>query len=260
MASPFRRTEILLGREAMDILAHARVAVFGIGGVGSFTAEALARCGVGALDLIDDDKVCSTNINRQLIATTKTIGKQKVDVMRERILDINPHATVTTHQCFYTEQNADDFDFSQYSYIVDAIDTVSSKLVLIERAKRAEVPVISCMGAGNKLDPTRFEVADIYKTSMCPLAKVMRHELRARGIQSLKVVYSKEPPIKPVETEETSCKVHCVCPPGTKRNCETRRQVPGSVSFVPSVAGLILAGEVVKDLTGVHSANNGVER
>lgn len=251
MINQFTRSEILLGKKAMKTLADSRVAIFGIGGVGSYTAEALARCGVGEFDLFDDDKICLTNINRQLIATRKTIGQQKVDVMKERILDINPKAIVTTHQCFYAENNADEFDFSKYSYVVDAIDTVTSKLILIENAKKAQVPVISCMGAGNKLDPTKFEVADIYKTSMCPLAKVMRHELRARGVLSLKVVYSKEPAMKPIEAEETSCKTNCVCPPGTQRKCDTRRQVPGSVSFVPSVAGLIIAGEVIKDLSGI---------
>lgn len=251
MINQFTRSEILLGKKAMKTLADSRVAIFGIGGVGSYTAEALARCGVGEFDLFDDDKICLTNINRQLIATRKTIGQQKVDVMKERILDINPNAKVATHQCFYAENNAEEFDFTKYSYIVDAIDTVTSKLILIENAKKAQVPVISCMGAGNKLDPTKFEVADIYKTSMCPLAKVMRHELRARGVLSLKVVYSKEPAMKPIESEETSCKTNCVCPPGTQKKCDTRRQVPGSVSFVPSVAGLIIAGEVIKDLSGI---------
>ena len=251
MLNQFTRSEILLGNKAMGILANACVAVFGIGGVGSYTAEALARCGVGELVLFDDDKICLTNINRQLIATRKTVGKQKTDVMKERILDINPNAKVTTHQCFYSESNAGEFDFTQYSYIVDAIDTVSSKLTLIENAKNAQVPIISCMGAGNKLDPTKFEVTDIYKTSMCPLAKVMRHELRARGIESLKVVYSREAPMKPIENDETSCKFNCICPPGTQRKCDTRRQVPGSVSFVPPVAGLIIAGEVIKDLSGI---------
>jgi tRNA A37 threonylcarbamoyladenosine dehydratase len=252
MIHQFTRTEILLGKGAMKTLAKARVAIFGIGGVGSYTAEALARCGIGAFDLVDDDKICLTNLNRQLIATRKTIGKQKTEVMKERILDINPEADVVVHTCFYDAKTESEFDFSTYDYVVDAIDTVTSKLLLIEQAKKSQVPVISCMGAGNKLDPTRFEVADIYKTSMCPLAKVMRHELRAMGILSLKVVYSKEPPIKPDQGEATSCKTNCVCPPGTQRKCDTRRQVPGSVSFVPSVAGLILAGEVVRDLTGVR--------
>ncbi|MBE6823176.1 MAG: tRNA threonylcarbamoyladenosine dehydratase [Ruminococcaceae bacterium] len=250
MLNEFSRTQLLLGEEAMEKLKHASVAIFGIGGVGSYAAEAIARCGVGHIELFDDDKVCLTNINRQLIATRKTIGKQKVDVMRERIEAINPNAEVVTHQCFYTAENAGKFDFSKYSYIIDAIDTVSSKLELIVRAEKAGVPIISCMGAGNKLDPTRFEVADIYSTSVCPLARVMRRELKARGIKKLKVVYSKEPPLTPLEDMSISCREHCVCPPGTKRKCTVRRAIPGSISFVPSVAGLILAGEVIKDLAG----------
>ena len=248
MLYEFARTELLLGQLAMARLFSARVAVFGIGGVGSFAAEALARAGVGALDLFDDDKVCLTNINRQLIATHKTIGKKKVDVMRERILEINPKCAVTAHECFYGADNAEEYDLSVYDYIVDAIDTVSSKLLLIERAFQANVPVISCMGAGNKLDPTRFTIADIYSTSVCPLARVMRRELKKRGIPALKVVYSTEEAVKPLETQELSCKSNCVCPPGTKRTCSARRAVPGSVSFVPPVAGFILASEVVKDI------------
>jgi len=244
----FSRTELLLGAEGMERLARSRVAVFGIGGVGTFAVEALARSGVGALDLIDDDKVCLTNINRQLIATRKTVGKKKVEVMRDRILEINPKAKVEIHEVFYGPDTADQFDLGQYDYIIDAIDTVTAKLVLIERAKAKNVPIISCMGAGNKLDPTKLEVADISKTSMCPLAKIMRKELRKRGITNLKVVYSKEPPITPFENEEISCKTQCICPPDTKRKCTIRRQVPGSVAFVPSVAGLIMAGEVIKDL------------
>lgn len=248
MLNEFSRTELLLGAEGMKRLAGSRVAVFGIGGVGTFAVEALARSGVGALDLIDDDKVCLTNINRQLIATRKTVGKKKVEVMRDRILEINPKAKVVTHEVFYGPETADQFDLSQYDYIIDAIDTVTAKLILIERAKEKNIPIISCMGAGNKLDPTKLEVADISKTSMCPLAKVMRTELRRRGIKNLKVVYSKEPPITPAENEEISCKTQCICPPDTKRKCTVRRQVPGSVAFVPSVAGLIIAGEVIKDL------------
>lgn len=248
MLNEFSRTELLLGKEAMERMQKASVAVFGIGGVGSFCVEALARSGIGSFILIDDDKVCLTNINRQLIATRKTVGKHKVEVMKDRIQEINPRAKVEIHQTFYTEDNADKFDFSGCSYIVDAIDTVSAKLTLIQRAKAAGVPVISCMGAGNKLDPTRFEVADIYETSVCPLAKVMRHELRKRNIKSLKVVYSREVPITPMDDEANSCKHNCICPPDTKRKCTVRRQVPGSISFVPSVAGLILAGEVIKDL------------
>ena len=252
MLNQFSRTELLLGKEAMEKLSNSRVAVFGIGGVGSFTVEALVRSGIGHIDLIDDDKVCLTNLNRQLIATRKTVGRPKVEVMKERILEINPKAQVVTHQCFFTRETADEFDFSLYDYVVDAIDTVSGKIEIIVRCKEKNVPVISCMGAGNKLDPTRFEVADIYKTSICPLAKVMRKELKARGIESLKVVYSKEPPMKPVEDMEISCKSNCICPPGTERKCTVRRQIPGSVAFVPSVAGLIIAGEVIKDLVGLN--------
>lgn len=252
MLNQFSRTELLLGKEALEKLNNARVAVFGIGGVGGYTVEALARSGVGNLDLIDDDKVCLTNINRQIIATRKTIGKYKVEVMKERVLDINPNVNVVTHQCFYSAETADQFDFTQYDYIVDAIDTVSAKLEMIVRATDGQVPIISCMGAGNKLDPTRFEVTDIYKTSVCPLAKVMRKELKARGIKKLKVVYSQEPITKPIEDMSISCKSSCVCPPGTQRKCTAKRQIPGSISFVPSVAGLIIAGEVIKDICEIH--------
>jgi tRNA A37 threonylcarbamoyladenosine dehydratase len=209
----FSRTELLLGKNAMEKLSGASVAVFGIGGVGSYCVEALVRSGIGRIDLIDDDCVCLTNINRQLIATRSTVGKPKVEVMRERMLDINPKVLGQDYQMFYTAENADGFDLTPYDYVVDAIDTVSAKLKLTEKAYEAGIRIISCMGAGNKLDPTRFEVADIYKTSVCPLAKVMRTELRKRNIPSLKVVYSREEVREPIETEETSCKHHCVCPP-----------------------------------------------
>ena len=202
-----------------------------------------------AFDLIDDDKVCLTNLNRQIIATRKTVGKYKVDVMTERILEINPDAKVEARKCFYLPENAHEFDFSEYDYVVDAVDTVTAKLEIIMRAKECNVPVISCMGAGNKLDPTQFEVADIYKTSVCPLARVMRRELKKRGVKKLKVVYSKEQPTRPIEDMSISCRSHCVCPPGTVHKCTERRDIPGSIAFVPSVAGLILAGEVIKDLT-----------
>ncbi len=248
MLNEFSRTQILLGKPAMDALAGARVAVFGVGGVGSFAAEAVARAGIGAIDLFDDDKVCLTNINRQLIALHSTIGQKKVEVMKARILDINPRCRVNAIECFYGAENAANFDLAVYDYIIDAIDTVSSKLTLIERAYAAGVPMVSCMGAGNKLDPTRLEVADVYKTSVCPLARVMRKELKARGIPALKVVYSREEAIKPEQDLSASCKTNCVCPPDTARKCTVRRQVPGSVSFVPPVAGFILAGEVVKDI------------
>lgn len=252
MLNQFSRTELLFGKDGMEKLKSARVAVFGIGGVGGYTVEALARSGVGSIDIIDDDKVCLTNINRQIIATRKTVGKYKVEVMKERILDINPEAKVTAHQCFYSAETADQFDFSNYDYIVDAIDTVSAKIEMVLRAQEKKVPIISCMGAGNKLDPTKFEVTDIYKTSVCPLAKVMRKELKARGVKKLKVVYSQELVRKPVEDMSISCRSHCVCPPGTVRKCTIRRQIPGSNAFVPSVAGLIIAGEVIKDLTGIR--------
>ena len=247
--TPFSRTKLLLGKESMETLAKSHVAVFGIGGVGGYTAEALARSGIGTLTLVDDDLICLTNINRQIFATRKTVGQFKTDAAEARLKEINPHLTVIKRACFYTPETADDFDLAQYDYIVDAVDTVTAKLTLAENAQRSGVPIISCMGAGNKLDPTRFEVADIFETSVCPLARVMRTECSKRGIKKLKCVYSKEPAMTPIESEENSCKHHCVCPPDTKRTCEIRRQVPGSNAFVPSVAGLILAGEVIKDLT-----------
>lgn len=245
----FARTQLLLGVDAMERLKKSRVAVFGVGGVGGYSVEALARSGVGAIDLIDDDKVCLTNINRQIIADVKTIGKYKVDVAKDRILSINPKCKVTTHQCFYLPENAGDFDFNEYDYVIDAVDTVTAKINLVLQANECGVPVISSMGAGNKLDPTAFMVSDIYKTSVCPLAKVMRRELKKRNIKKLKVVYSKEQPIVPMEDESISCRSHCVCPPGAERKCTDRRAIPGSVAFVPSVVGLIIAGEVIKDLT-----------
>lgn len=244
----FSRTELLFGEEAMEKLKEARVAVFGIGGVGGYTVEALVRSGIGRLDIIDDDKVCITNLNRQIIATRKTIGRYKVEVMKERILEINPKAEVVMHQCFFTSETAGEFDFSQYDYVVDAIDTVSGKIELVLHCQEMNTPIISCMGAGNKLDSTRFEVDDIYKTSVCPLAKVMRKELSARGVKKLKVVYSKEPAIKPMEDETCNCRNNCICTSGTDRKRTVKHQIPGSVSFVPSVAGLILAGEVIKDI------------
>ena len=248
MLNAFSRTQLLLGKDAMERLAKARVAVFGVGGVGGYTVEALARAGVGAIDLIDDDRVCLTNINRQLAATRKTVGQYKVDVTAERVRDINPDCAVRVHKTFFMPDTEDQFDFTEYDYVVDAIDTVKGKLALVMKAKAAGTPIISAMGAGNKLDPTAFRVADISKTSVCPLARIMRRELGKRGVKHLKVVYSKELPAAPIEDEEISCKYHCVCPPDSKRDCSVRRQVPGSVSFVPSVAGLIVAGEVVKDL------------
>ncbi len=254
MLNQFSRTELLFGREAMERLAAARVAVFGIGGVGGYTVEALARSGVGALDLIDDDRICLTNINRQLLATRNSVGKYKVDEAEQRILSVNPKCAVTTYKTFYLPDTESEFDFTQYDYIVDAIDTVSGKLALIANAQAAGTPIISSMGAGNKLDPTAFRVADIYKTSVDPLARVIRRECRKRGIDHLKVVYSQEQAIRPIEDMEISCRNHCICPPGTARKCTERRDIPGSNAFVPSVVGLIIAGEVIKDITGVRGA------
>ena len=253
MLNQFSRTQLLLGTEAMEKLKRARVAVFGIGGVGGYVCEALVRSGVGAFDLVDDDKVCLTNLNRQIIATRKTVGKYKVEVMRERILEINPDCDVRVHQCFYLPETADQFNFSDYDYVVDAVDTVTAKVTLVLEAQKAGVPIISCMGAGNKLNAAAFEVSDIYKTSFCPLARVMRYELRRRGIRKLKVVYSREQAMTPIDDMATSCRQNCICPPGTARKCTQRRQVPGSTAFVPAAAGLIAAGEVVKDLTGVRN-------
>ena len=247
MLNQFSRTQLVYGRDAMEILADSRVAVFGIGGVGGYTVEALARSGVGKLDLIDDDKVCLTNVNRQILATLKTVGQYKVDVAEERIHSINPQCEVRTYKTFYMPDTEKEFDFTQYDYIVDAIDTVKGKLALVENANAADTPIISSMGAGNKVNAAAFEVADIYDSSVCPLARVMRYECRKRGIKKLKVVYSKEKPIRPLEDMSISCRKHCVCPPGT-RKCTVRRDIPGSTAFVPSVAGLIIAGEVVNDL------------
>ena len=236
METPFSRTQMLLGPEAMEKLQQSRVAVFGIGGVGGYVVEALARAGVGALDLVDHDRIALSNLNRQIIATRETLGEYKVDVAEARIHSINPDCKVTVHRIFFLPETREQFVFSDYDYVVDAIDTVAGKLALVETAKAAGTPVICAMGAGNKLDPSAFRVADIYETSVCPLARVMRSECRKRGIDHLKVVYSTEPPLQPLEQSEASA--------------SARRSTPGSVSFVPSVAGLILAGEVVRDLVG----------
>ena len=249
MLNQFSRTQLLIGEEAIQKLAKSRVAVFGIGGVGGYVCEALVRSGVGAFDLVDDDKVCLTNLNRQIIATRKTVGKYEVEVMKERMLEINPDVDVRTYQCFFLPENADDFPFEEYDYIVDAVDTVTAKLEIIMRAKEKNVPVISSMGAGNKLDPGRFRIADIYDTSVCPLARVMRRELKKRNVKSLKVVYSDEQPIRPVEDMSISCRTNCICPPGAAHKCTERRDIPGSTAFVPAVAGLMIAGEIVKDLS-----------
>ena len=248
MLNQFSRTELLFGRQAMERLAGSRVAVFGIGGVGGYVCEALARSGVGAFDLVDDDRICLTNLNRQIIATRRTVGRFKADVMCERIRDINPDAEVTVHKCFFLPENASEFAFDRYDYVVDAIDTVTAKIALAVMAEEKHIPIISCMGAGNKLDPSRFRVADLYETSVDPLARVLRRELRRRGICALKVVYSDEPPVRPIEDMAISCRYHCICPPGTKRHCTDRRDIPGSTAFVPSAAGLIMAGEVIRDL------------
>ncbi len=251
MLNQFSRTQLLYGKEAMDALAEKRVAVFGIGGVGGYVCESLVRSGVGHFDIIDDDKVCLTNLNRQIIATRKTVGQYKVDVMEERMKDINPAVEVVKHKCFFLPENADQFPFESYDYVVDAVDTVTAKIEIIMRCKKLGIPVISCMGAGNKLDPSRFKVADIYKTTMCPLAKVMRHEMKKRGVKKLKVVYSDEKPTRPIEDMSISCRSHCICPPGAAHKCTERRDIPGSTAFAPAVAGLVLASEVMKDLTEV---------
>lgn len=249
MLNQFSRTQLLLGEEAMDRLKRSRVAVFGVGGVGGYVCEALVRSGVGAFDLIDDDKVCLTNLNRQIIATRKTVGQYKVDVMKNRMLEINPDVDVRLYKCFFLPENAADFPFDEYDYIVDAVDTVTAKIELVMRAKASNVPIISAMGAGNKLDPGRFKIADIYDTSVCPLARVMRRELKKRNVRSLKVVYSDEQPIRPIEDMSISCRTHCICPPGAEHKCTERRDIPGSTAFVPAVAGLMIAGEIVKDLS-----------
>ncbi len=253
MQSQFSRTELIYGKEAMDILKNSRIAVFGVGGVGGYAVEALARSGIGAIDLIDDDKFCVSNINRQIYATFKTIGRYKVDVAAEHIKEVNPDVIVRTHKVFYTAETASRFDFTQFDYIIDAIDTVAGKLALVENAAFTKTPIISSMGAGNKVDPTAFQVADIYRTSVCPLAKVMRTELRKRGIKKLKVVYSKELPVINLgqsDDAEDNCQTECISGTEDSASHINRRQIPGSNAFVPSVVGLIIAGEVVKDLTG----------
>ncbi len=248
MLNQFSRTELLIGKDSIEKLQKAKVAVFGIGGVGSFVVEGLVRAGVGKFVLIDDDKICLTNLNRQIIATRKTIGKYKVDVMKERILEINPDANVETYQEFYLPDSKTNIITQDLDYVVDCVDTVTAKVELAVNCNELGVPIISSMGTGNKLDPSKFEITDIYKTSICPLAKVMRKELRKRNIENLKVIYSKEEPIKIDEHSNSSCKTNCICPPGTKRKCSIRNQVPGSISFVPSVAGLMIAGEIIKDI------------
>lgn len=248
MLNQFSRTQLLYGEEAIKKLSESRVAVFGIGGVGGYVCEALVRSGVGHFDLIDDDKVCLTNLNRQILATRKTVGKYKAEVMAERMKDINPDVDIRIHKCFFLPENADDFQFDEYDYVVDAVDTVTAKLELIMRSQSFGVPIISAMGAGNKIDAGRLKIADIYDTQVCPLARVMRHELRKRGVKKLKVVYSDEQPIRPIEDMSISCRTHCICPPGAQHKCTERRDIPGSTAFVPAVAGLLIAGEVINDI------------
>jgi tRNA A37 threonylcarbamoyladenosine dehydratase len=248
MLHAFSRAELLIGTEALEKLKNSKVAIFGIGGVGTFAVEALARTGLGSFVLIDDDSICLTNINRQLHATRKTVGKPKVEIMKERILSINPKAEVVCLQTFYTKENGAELLKDDYDYVIDAVDTVSAKIDLVIRCNEMGIPIISSMGAGNKMDPTRFQVADIYKTSMDPLAKVMRHELKKRGIKGLKVVYSTETPLTPLLLE-SDCRNNCICT-NKDRTCTQRRAIPGSISFVPSVVGLIIGGEVIKDLIG----------
>lgn len=243
----FSRTELLIGTEGLEKLKKSKIAIFGIGGVGTFAVEALARSGVGEFVLVDDDDICLTNINRQIHALRSTVGKSKVETMKARILDINPKAIVTTYQELYNSESADRLLIDDYDYVIDAIDMVTAKLDLVERCKKRNIPIISAMGAGNKLDPTRLEVTDIYKTSICPLAKVMRKELRKRGVKDLKVVYSKEEPITPLDIHGSNCKTSCICP-NKDRTCAVRHQIPGSVSFVPPVAGMIMASEIVREL------------
>lgn len=251
MLTQFSRTELLLGKDAMHKLDKSRVAIFGIGGVGGYVCEALARSGVGAFDLIDNDTVCLSNLNRQIIATHKTIGRYKTEVMKERILDINPEADVRVHNCFFLPENAEDFPYAEYDYIVDAVDTVTAKLALVMKAQEKQIPIVSSMGAGNKLDASQFRVADIYQTKGCPLAKVMRRELKKRGVEKLKVVYSEELPVKPIVDASDEHQPGMDGTQAGENENSARRATPGSVAFVPSVAGLILAGEVVKDLCGL---------
>ncbi len=252
MREEFSRTELLLGEEAMEKLARCRVAVFGVGGVGGYVCEALVRSGVGAFDLVDNDRVSLSNLNRQIIATQKSVGRYKTEVMRERMLDINPQVDVRVHQCFFLPENAGQFPFPEYDYVVDAVDTVTAKIELVMRAQANHVPVISSMGAGNKLEPSAFRVADIYETKGCPLARVMRRELKKRDVEHLKVVYSEEKPLKPLRGE-TAAPVEDAPENGEiSREGAAKRSIPGSVAFVPSVAGLMIAGEVIKDIINWH--------
>lgn len=254
MLNQFSRTELLLGHEAMEKLKNSTVAVFGIGGVGGYVCEALVRSGVYHFHLIDDDKVCLTNLNRQIIALRSTVGQYKAEVMRDRILDINPDADIIIHKTFVLNENIDDFPWEEFDYVVDAVDTVTAKIAIIMKAQEKGIPVISSMGAGNKLDGSKFNVADIYKTRVDPLARVMRRELKKRGVKHLKVVYSEEKPRRPINDMSISCRTHCICPPGAAHKCTEKRDIPGSTAFVPSVAGLLIAGEIVRDLCSIEPA------
>lgn len=253
MQNQFSRTQLLMGKAAIDTLMGSRVAVFGVGGVGGYVVEALARSGVGELDIIDDDRVCLTNVNRQVIATLSTVGKHKVDVCEERVHDINRRCIVHKYQMFYLPETADAIDISQFDYVVDCIDTVKAKLDLIKRCHDQKVPIISCMGAANKMDATAFQVTDINKTKMDPLAKVIRKKLRKMNIHKLKVVYSEEEPLRPIDDPNISCRFHCICPNKDMRKCTDRRDIPASNAFVPAAAGLICGGEVIKDLVRIAS-------
>ena len=246
----FSRTELLIGKEGLNKLRDSKVIVFGVGGVGSFVVEALVRAGISNIIIVDDDTVCLTNLNRQIHATLNTVGKVKVDVVKERILSINKSCNVTTHQIFVTKENIEELIDDDVDYVVDAIDTVSAKIGLVEYCTEKNIKIISCMGTGNKFDPTQFKISDIYKTKVCPLAKVMRYELKRRGIKKLKVLYSEELPTKPNTDDVVTCKTGCVCTGGTKK-CANKRQIPGSISFVPPVAGMIIGGEVIKDILGI---------
>lgn len=248
MQNQFSRTQLLVGKPAIDTLNGSRVAVFGVGGVGGYVVEVLARSGVGEIDLFDDDRVCLTNVNRQLHALLSTVGRHKVDVAAERVADINPRCIIHRYQMFYMPQNADEIDLSAFDYVVDCIDTVTAKLELIKRCHASGIPIISCMGAANKLDATAFRVADINETKMDPLAKVIRKKLRKLNIPKLKVVYSEEEPLEPIDDPNISCRFHCICPDKDMRKCTERRSIPASNAFVPATAGLIVGGEVVKDL------------
>lgn len=249
MLSQFSRTQLLYGKEAVEKLQKMKILVFGLGGVGGYAVEALARAGVGSLTIVDDDKVCLTNLNRQIYALHDTIGKYKADVAAARIKNINPHCEVTPLHLFYTPETANKINFASYDYVIDAIDTVTAKIDLAVKAQEYNIPLISAMGAGNKKNPLLFEVTDIYKTSVCPLAKVMRKELKKRNIKKLKVVYSKEKPAVPIDDEANSCRSHCVCPPGTVRKCAQKRAIPSSNSFIPPIVGMIIAGEIINELS-----------